>query len=187
MFQSLVVKKWRQSQLYLEISWKIQNFYVNQQMPRIPGELAAKKTSKKKKGSEKKKTNLQFTPPWATNMEVNLWLVILVNVDFFFFRYGKRRGSNPSSTSFQAMAFTSTHLADAILQDVTEIAALAMTIHLALFQHRIKNGDNIWGDVFLKGFCAWGNSKCWGWDKDTSRDSVAFSQVKTPTFFWMSR
>ena len=49
-------------------------------MPRIPGELAAKKTSQKK-GPDPKNTNLQFTPPRATNMEVNLWLVILVNVE----------------------------------------------------------------------------------------------------------
>ena len=37
--------------------------YVNQQMPRIPGELVAKRTSQKKKGSDPKNTNLQFTPP----------------------------------------------------------------------------------------------------------------------------
>ena len=74
------------------LSWKIQNFYVNQQMPRIPGELVAKRTSQKKKGSEPKNTNLQFTPPIATNMEVNLRIVTLVNVeDFFFWHYGKRR------------------------------------------------------------------------------------------------
>ena len=69
------------------LSWKIQNlskFYVNQQMPRIPGELVAKKTSQKKKGSDPKNTNLQFTPPIATNMEVNLRIVTLVNVEDFF-------------------------------------------------------------------------------------------------------
>jgi hypothetical protein len=62
----------------------------------------------------------------------------------FYKRFSEVLLSNPSSTSFQAMAswFTrsnhvhlpfpaSTHLADAILQDVTEVAALAMTIHLA--------------------------------------------------------
>ena len=43
-------------------SWKNQNVYVNQQMPRIPGELVAKRT-RKKKGSDPKNTNLQFTPP----------------------------------------------------------------------------------------------------------------------------
>ena len=53
------------------LSWKNQNFYVNQQMPRIPGELVAKR-AQKKKGSDPKNTNLQFTPPIATNMEVNL-------------------------------------------------------------------------------------------------------------------
>ena len=71
------------------LSWKKQNFYVNQQMPRIPGELVAKRTSQKKKGSDPKNTNLQFTPPIATNMEVNLWIVTLVNVEekyiFLFF------------------------------------------------------------------------------------------------------
>ena len=67
------------------LSWKIQNFYVNQQMPRIPGELVAKRTSQKKKGSDPKSTNLQFTPPpIATNMEVNLRIFTLVNVEYFF-------------------------------------------------------------------------------------------------------
>ena len=51
-------------------------------MPRIPGELVAKRTSQKK-GSDPKNTNLQFTPRPATNMEVNLRIVTLVNVDFF--------------------------------------------------------------------------------------------------------
>ena len=51
-------------------------------MPRIPGELVAKRTSPpKKKGSDPKNTNLQFTPPIATNMEVNLRIVTLVNVE----------------------------------------------------------------------------------------------------------
>ena len=54
-------------------------------MPRIPGELVAKRTSQKKKGSDPKNTNLQFTPPIATNMEVNLRIVTLVNVEEFFF------------------------------------------------------------------------------------------------------
>ena len=47
------------------LSWKNQNFYVNQQMPRIPGETRGKKetSQKKKKGSDPKNTNLQFTPP----------------------------------------------------------------------------------------------------------------------------
>ena len=67
------------------LSWKNQNFYVNQQMPRIPGELVAKRTSQKnKKGSDPKNTNLQFTPPFATNMEVNLRIVTLVKVEVFF-------------------------------------------------------------------------------------------------------
>ena len=50
-------------------------------MPRIPGELAAKKTSQKKKGSKKKTQICSLPPPIATNMEVNLWLVSLVNVE----------------------------------------------------------------------------------------------------------
>ena len=51
-------------------------------MPRIPGELVAKRTSQtKKKGSDPKNTNLQFTPPIATNMEVNLRIVTLVYVE----------------------------------------------------------------------------------------------------------
>ena len=67
------------------LSWKIQNSYVNQQMPRIPGELVGKRTSQKRKGSDPKNTNLQFTPPIATNMEVKLRIVTLVNVEDFFF------------------------------------------------------------------------------------------------------
>ena len=68
-------------------------------MPRITGELVAKRTSQKKKGSDPKNTNLQFTPPIATNMEVNLRIVTLVNVELniyiyiYILRYGKRRGS----------------------------------------------------------------------------------------------
>ena len=55
-------------------------------MPRIPGELVAKRTSQKKKGSDPKNTNLQFTPPpIATNMEVNLRIVTLVKVEVFLF------------------------------------------------------------------------------------------------------
>ena len=53
-------------------------------MPRTPGELVAKRTSQKKKGSDPKNTNLQFTPPIATKMEVNLRIVTLVNVEVFF-------------------------------------------------------------------------------------------------------
>ena len=52
-------------------------------MPRIPGELVAKRTSQKK-GSDPKNTSLQFTPPIATNMEVNLRIVTLVKVEVFF-------------------------------------------------------------------------------------------------------
>ena len=62
-------------------------------MPRIPGELVAKRTSQKKKGSDPKNTNLQFTPPIATNMEGNLRIVTLVNLeDFFFFATVKGGG-----------------------------------------------------------------------------------------------
>ena len=62
-------------------------------MPRIPGELAAKRTSQKKKGLKSKEHKFAvYPPPIATNMEVNLRIVTLVNVDFFL-RYGKRRGS----------------------------------------------------------------------------------------------
>ena len=66
------------------LSWKIQNFYVNQQMPRIPGELVAKRTSQKKKGLRTKEHKLAVYPPIATNMEVNLRIVTLVNVEDFF-------------------------------------------------------------------------------------------------------
>ena len=66
-------------------SWKNQNVYVNQQMPGFPGNSWQKELAKKK-GSDPKNTNLQFTPPpIATNMEVNLRIVTLVNVEGFFF------------------------------------------------------------------------------------------------------
>ena len=68
------------------LSWKNQNFYVNQQMPRIPGELVAKRTSPpKKKGLRSKEHKFAVYPPIATNMEVNLRIVTLVNVEDFFF------------------------------------------------------------------------------------------------------
>ena len=67
------------------LSWKNQNFYVNQQMPRIPGELVAKRTSQKKKGLRSKEHKFAVYPPIATNMEGNLRIVTLVNVEFFFF------------------------------------------------------------------------------------------------------
>ena len=60
-------------------------------MPRIPGELAAKKTSRKKKKAQKKNTQIcSLPPPRATNMEVNLWLVILVNVENIYFFFALR-------------------------------------------------------------------------------------------------
>ena len=67
------------------LSWKVQNFYVNQQMPRIPGELVAKRPSPKKKGLRSKEHKFAvYPPPIATNMEVNLRIVTLVDVEFFF-------------------------------------------------------------------------------------------------------
>ena len=56
--------------------------------PGFPGNSWQKELAKKKKGSDPKNTNLQFTPPIATNMEVNLRIVTLVNVEekqIFFF------------------------------------------------------------------------------------------------------
>ena len=44
------------------LSWKIQNFYVNQQMPRIPGELVAKRTSQKKR-AQIQRTQISSLPP----------------------------------------------------------------------------------------------------------------------------
>ena len=53
-------------------------------MPRIPGELVAKRTSQNKKGLRSKEHKLAVYPPIATNMEVNLRTVTLVNVEDFF-------------------------------------------------------------------------------------------------------
>jgi len=51
-------------------------------MPRIPGELVAKRTSQKKKGLRSKEHKFAvYPPPIATNMEVNLRIVTLVNVE----------------------------------------------------------------------------------------------------------
>ena len=66
------------------LSWKNQNFYINQQMPRIPGELVAKRTSQKKR-AQIQRTQICSLLPIATNMEVNLRIVTLVNVEDFFF------------------------------------------------------------------------------------------------------
>ena len=66
------------------LSWKKQNFYVNQQMPRIPGELVAKRTSQKKRAGIQRTQICSLPPPIATNMEGNLRIVTLVNVEYFF-------------------------------------------------------------------------------------------------------
>ena len=72
--------------VYPILSWKNQNFYINQQMPRIPGELVAKRNNPKKKGLKSKEHKFAvYPPPNATNMEVNLRIVHFVNVEYFFF------------------------------------------------------------------------------------------------------
>ena len=82
-------KKWRHSQLYLE-KFKISTL-INK-CPGFPGNSWQKELAKKKRVQiQTKNTNLQFTPPIATNMEVNLRIVTLVNVEVFFLHYGKRR------------------------------------------------------------------------------------------------
>ena len=48
-------------------------------MPRIPGELVAKRA--KKKGLRSKEHKFAVYPPIATNMEVNLRIVTLVNAE----------------------------------------------------------------------------------------------------------
>ena len=50
-------------------------------MPRIPGELVAKRTSQKKKGLRSKEHKFAVYPPITINMEVNLRIVTLVNVE----------------------------------------------------------------------------------------------------------
>ena len=50
-------------------------------MPRIPGELVAKRTSQKKGPRSKEHKFAVYPPPIATNMEVNLRIVTLVNVE----------------------------------------------------------------------------------------------------------
>ena len=54
-------------------------------MPRIPGKLVAKRTSPKRKRAQIQRTQIcSLPPPIATNMEVNLRIVTLVNVEDFF-------------------------------------------------------------------------------------------------------
>ena len=62
-------------------------------MPRIPGELVAKRTRKKKRAQIQRTQICSLPPPpIATNMEVNLRIVTLVNVEGFFnLHYDKRR------------------------------------------------------------------------------------------------
>ena len=50
-------------------------------MPRIPGELVAKRTSQKKRAQIQRTQICSLPPPIATNMEVNLRIVTLVNVE----------------------------------------------------------------------------------------------------------
>ena len=54
-------------------------------MPRIPRELVAKRTSQKKRAQIQRTQICSLPPPIATNMEVNLRIVTLVNVEDFFF------------------------------------------------------------------------------------------------------
>ena len=61
-------------------------------MPRIPGELVAKRTSQKKRAQIQRTQICSLPPPLQltiTNMEVNLRIVTLVNVEgkkqFIFF------------------------------------------------------------------------------------------------------
>ena len=50
-------------------------------MPRIPGELVAKRTSQKKRAQIQRTQICSLPPPIANNMEVNLRIVTLVNVE----------------------------------------------------------------------------------------------------------
>ena len=65
------------------LSWKNKISTLINKCPGFPGNSWQKELAKKK-GSDPKNTNLQFTPPIATNMEVNLQIVTLVNVEDFF-------------------------------------------------------------------------------------------------------
>ena len=87
-FQSLVVKKWRHSQLYLE---KIKISTLINKCPGFPGNSWQKELAKKKRAQIQRTQICSLPPPIATNMEVNLRIVTLVNVEVFFLRYGKRR------------------------------------------------------------------------------------------------
>ena len=73
----MVVKKWRNSQLYLE-KFKISTL-VNK-CPGFPGNSWQKELAQKK-GLRSKEHKFAVYPPFATNMEVNLRIVTLVKVE----------------------------------------------------------------------------------------------------------
>ena len=81
-FQSLVVKKWRHSQLYLE---KIKISTLINKCPGFPGNSWQKELAKKKRAQIQRTQICSLPPPIATNMEVNLRIVTLVNVEEFVF------------------------------------------------------------------------------------------------------
>ena len=65
------------------LSWKKQNFYVNpliNKCPGFPGNSWQKELAKKK-GLRSKEHKFAVYPPIATNMEVNLRIVTLVNAE----------------------------------------------------------------------------------------------------------
>ena len=93
-FQSLVVKKWRHSQLYLE-KFKISTL-INK-CPEFPGNSWQKELAKKKKVQIQRTQICSLPPRIATNMEVNLRIVTLVNVEekkYFFCATVKGGGVN---------------------------------------------------------------------------------------------
>ena len=76
------------------LSWKNKISTLINKCPGFPGNSWQKELAQKK-GSDPKNTNLQFTPPIATNMEVNLRILTLVNVEeknIFFFATVKGGG-----------------------------------------------------------------------------------------------
>ena len=66
--------------------------------PGFPGNSWQKELAKKKRAQIQRTQICSLPPPIATNMEVNLRIVTLVNVEekniSFFLHYGKRRGSS---------------------------------------------------------------------------------------------
>ena len=92
--------------------------------PGFPGNSWQKEPAPKKKGSDPKNTNLQFTPPNATNMEVNLRIVHFVNVENIFFFFATVKGGGVRSDRQPLLEKRAWVRSEAPLADFATISSL---------------------------------------------------------------